>query len=367
MKILLATPYKQTTGGITRWAEYIVDKALEEKSESFVLDVLPMNDPAGEGTSAPQKVSIWLRLIRGTRTYKRVIRDLKHVFKRQRYDVLHIASSGSISFLKDLWMLRIARKHDVKTIVHCHFGRIPQIIQRKGWEWLLFRCVLQCATQVMVIDKASYDAVCSIGYSNVVNVPNPLSPDVVRMVEQADGGARIPRRILFAGHCIQTKGVYELVEACRQIPQVELCLLGFVPPTVKSELEQLANRENWLKIMGNRPFPDVIREMCQCDLFVLPTYTEGFPNVILESMACGCPIITTSVGAIPQMLEIDGASPAGICVPPRDAVALQHAIELLLNDASLKTLFATRAKKYVREKYSLESVWSQMVASWQHV
>ena len=44
------------------------------------------------------------------------------------------------------------------------------------------------------------------------------------------------------------------------------------------------------------------KDYAQADLFVFPSYSEGFPNVILESMAAGCAIVTTNVGAIPQML-----------------------------------------------------------------
>ena len=263
--------------------------------------------------------------------------------------------------------MQIAKRRGVKSVIHCHFGRIPQIIQQKGWEWRLLRRVLSCANQVMVIDQASYDAIRSRGYYNVVNVPNPLSPDVVRMVAQADETNRIPRRILFAGHCIKTKGVFELVEACRQIPQIELRLVGAVMPEIKKELEEIAAGASWLKMSGNLSFEDVIREMLQCDVFVLPTYTEGFPNVILESMACGCPIVTTPVGAIPQMLEIGSNDPAGVCVPPRNVVALKYAIESLLNDSKRKEQLSIRAKTYVTAKYSLETVWAQMVAAWQQM
>ena len=367
MRILLATPYKQSTGGITRWAEHIVAKSLQERTANFMLDVLPMNDPKGNDTSTALHSSLFERLRKGIRTYWQVMKALKQCLASCRYDVLHIASSGSISFLKDLWMMRFAKRHGVKCVVHCHFGRIPQVIAQRGWEWRLLQWVLHAANQVMVIDQASYEAIRAQGYSHVVNVPNPLSPEVVHRVKQTEEVVRIPRRILFAGHCIKTKGVFELVEACCRIPQIELRMLGVIMPDVETALKQLAGKGGWVQMLGNQSFPDVLREMCQCDLFVLPTYTEGFPNVILESMACGCPIVTTPVGAIPQMLEIASDKPAGVCVPVRDVDALQHAIESLLNDPARKRLYSMRAKTYVSEKYSIDAVWSQMVAAWQTI
>lgn len=68
--------------------------------------------------------------------------------------------------------------------------------------------------------------------------------------------------------------------------------------------------------------------MLKCTVFVLPTYTEGFPNVVLESMACGCPIVATSVGAIPEML--DGG--AGIVIEPRNVEQLRDAVAWVLEN-----------------------------------
>ena len=68
MRILLATPYKQSTGGITRWAEYIVEKAQKERSEIFMLEVLPMNDPKSDGLSTALHSSFLSRLQKGIRT-----------------------------------------------------------------------------------------------------------------------------------------------------------------------------------------------------------------------------------------------------------------------------------------------------------
>ena len=104
--------------------------------------------------------------------------------------------------------------------------------------------------------------------------------------------------------------------------------------------------------------------MCQCDIFVLPTYTEGFPNVILESMACGCAIVTTPVGAIPEMLEEENGKHYGLMVEPRNVEQLKSSIEKMLSDIDYKNECRTNVQQRVNERYNIDSVWRQMVDVW---
>ena len=72
------------------------------------------------------------------------------------------------------------------------------------------------------------------------------------------------------------------------------------------------------------------------DIFVLPSYMEGLPNVILEAMASRLPIITTPVGNIPDIVK-EGQT--GIFVPPKDVIKLAQSLEsLFLSDPTRKIL-----------------------------
>lgn len=359
MRILFATPYKKQTGGITRWAEYIVNASMETDS-CVKLDVLPMNPP----TASVEVKGFCQRASVGIRTYCAVLQELKKRLKKDSYDLLHIASSASISLFKDILMIRLAKRSGVKTVLHFHFGRIPELAAKRNWEWRLLYKAVRMSDKTIVIDRLSYDTLIAAGCDNVEFLPNPLSPQVDVLLQKNGKTDRKPRTLLFAGHVIPTKGVYELVDACRQITNVELRVLGAVTSEMRQALMSKVDDAKWLHIIGQKSFEEVVREMCCCDLFVLPTYTEGFPNVILESMACGCPIITTPVGAIPEMLNMESDEPCGVCVGPQCVEELKGAIETLLDDEIQKKEMSQRAYKRVRQMYSLDSVWHQMQGIW---
>ena len=260
-------------------------------------------------------------------------------------------------------MLSIAQRKRIKTVIHFRFGRIPELAIKKNWEWKLLKKVVGLSNTAIVLDKLSYDTLRSYGFKNVEILPNPIAQGVKAIVDNHSELDRVPNTVLFTGHVIKTKGVFELVEACNQIPGVKLRMVGHVDDDMKQKLLQSATCD--LYIVGELPYEEVIKEMLKSDVFVLPTYTEGFPNVILESMAAGCAIVTTSVGAIPQMLEEEDDKHYGLVVKPRDIDSLVCGIRRLLIDDELKEECRKNVKVRVNERYSIEYVWDRMCEIWQ--
>jgi glycosyltransferase involved in cell wall biosynthesis len=100
--------------------------------------------------------------------------------------------------------------------------------------------------------------------------------------------------------------------------------------------------------------------MKQSGFMVLPSHTEGFPNVILEAMSHGLPVVATSVGGIPEILENGG----GIVIPPKDTEALKSAMELLIADEALRETMGEIGRMRVKAMFETEFVVSQLVAVW---
>jgi len=363
----------EAPGGIASWTKNILRYYQNSYNGSDLeLEFFPMERKKFIRPST----QILVRVISGIRDYSSIIKKFKKTVKRQMPDVVHIASSGSLGLLKDLsiqrFVLRYNRKKFTKTriIIHFHFGRIPELKKKGNWEWLLLSYIVKNADRVIVLDSRSLATLKTAGYSNVKLICNPISEELVQLIERNSQVYRIPRKIIFAGHIVPTKGVFELVKACLQIPQVQLTMMGISEIEIETQLLELAKNKgenDWLTIMKNQSQTIVIQEMLSSEVFVLPSYTEGFPNVILESMACGCSIVASSVGAIPEMLDSGSDNPGGICIPPRDADVLCEALAIMLNEKAFAMQCAKNARAKALEKYNSKIIWESLMDVWQEL
>ena len=366
-KVLLCSPLDLSAGsGIARWCNHIQNHFTNNSSSLVDLTIYPMD----RTVYIDESINFLKRAYWGLKDYSLIIKGICTKLSENQYDIVHIASSASISLVKDLFLLQLLSRYKVKTIVHFHFGRIPELYIANNWEWKLICKVAKLATKIIVIDDLSYNTLLKAGIDNVFLLPNPLSPQITEIIANNNDVKRNNRSILFTGHVYKTKGVYELVEACSYIPNITLKIVGKYEEAIKNELLVLALKnksEAWIEFTGNLSFDEVVKEMLKCNVFALPTYTEGFPNVILESMACGCSIVTTNVGAIPEMLNTKEGDYCGKCISPRQVNQLQDAIEYMLNNNEYAEACGQNAQQRVKNCYSMPIVWGLMENIWSNV
>jgi glycosyltransferase involved in cell wall biosynthesis len=128
------------------------------------------------------------------------------------------------------------------------------------------------------------------------------------------------------------KGLRELVEAAvflhPQRPTLNVYLVGEGP--AKSLIEsaiQANNAASYIHMMPGCSFDEVAVWMAASNLVTLPSYNEGCPNVILEALACGRPVVATNVGGIPEIMSEE----FGCLVPPREPIQLANALASVLD------------------------------------
>jgi glycosyltransferase involved in cell wall biosynthesis len=138
--------------------------------------------------------------------------------------------------------------------------------------------------------------------------------------------------ILYVGNVIPSKGVLDLIEAFIGLtafrPQAKLAIIGDgeAAATLKTRAAE-AGIPDRLLMLGRRKSPEVAEWMRKAAIFCLPSHSEGCPNVIVEALACGRPIVATNVGGIPELVD----QQCGILVPPHDPVQLRQALENALS------------------------------------
>lgn len=369
MKILFCTPYIESpdvvSSGIGTWARNIM--AYNQKTGNSI-DIVPV--------SFDRHTHIEEYTVGGFRRYYTGIKEVgKCVIKAfckmstEKPDMIHICTSGYLGFIKDIILAQAARRRGIQSIVHLHFGRVPSIVEENGFEYKLLRKLLSVADKVIVIDGESYKTLTKLHYRNVAYIPNPIPDAFLQEVEKQAG--QIERKCntaVFVGHVIPTKGVAELVEGCCQVAGLSLRIIGKCTDEMRAMLSSLATkRENgkWLNIIGEIPYEKVVTEMLQADTFLFPSYTEAFPNVILEAMACGCAIASSNVGAIPEILDCEGET-AGICFPAQSPEEVTKATNKLYSDKAYRTQLTEKAKKKLYDTYTTEKIWPQLLNIWRN-
>lgn len=294
--------------------------------------------------------------------------------KSFRPRAVSISSSASLGLLRDIVLVALARMMGLKSRVSFHFGRIPELAQQRNWEWYLLSWVVRLANEVTVLDCRSM-AVLSAHFPNecVRQLPNALDFSWIDEI-RSRSGLRQPARpvplVVYVGVVMPTKGVVELVEASSAILDLDfqLTLVGPAPPAMREKLNDLAAKRNdggWLTFAGALSRDEAVEHIAAADVLVLPSYTEGFPEAVLEAMACGVAIVATAVGAIPEMLIGRGGEPAGVTVPPRDIESLKEALEDLLRNPGKRRELGAAARAKSEANYQISDLarhWAELWA-----
>jgi glycosyltransferase involved in cell wall biosynthesis len=154
-----------------------------------------------------------------------------------------------------------------------------------------------------------------------------------RAARQRTGLSLDRRIILYVGNLKASKGALDLVEAARQLitpsPDHPLIVLVGGGPA-QGALEEAIRRHDLaehVRLAGPQPHGEIPLWIASADLLCLPSHNEGCPNVVLEALACGRPVVASRVGAVPEFVDGD----SGAVVPPREPEQLAAALAAVVS------------------------------------
>jgi len=269
---------------------------------------------------------------------------LARALARHEPEVVYIPIAGTWSgFLRDAALGWLARRTRARVIGHQHAGDIPQVLARRGRDARLVDDGFAQFHRLLVLGERWRTMFTEHGLA----MPIEICPSTFRreMFERGRACARDERtgtvRILFLGQVGRRKGVLDLLDATARLlthgRDVTVTIAG--PDQQPGERNAAMARATERSLGALAQFPGAVhgealyRLFEQHDLFVLPSYNEGIPAVLYEAGAFGLPVVTTPVGAIPDLIR-DGSN--GLLVAPGDLDALSAAIDRLVQDAALR-------------------------------
>lgn len=179
-----------------------------------------------------------------------------------------------------------------------------------------------------------------------------VDPGEFHQVEHAGEG----RRLLFVGRLASVKGLPVLLEAVARLrerhPAIELVVIG--DGAERPELERAAARlglDGNVRFLGYRSQEEIRRQLVDADVFVLPSFAEGVPAVLMEALASGVPAVATNVGGTSELL-IDGVN--GCLVAPGDQRVLVESIGRLMADGQLRSRLGRAGRRTIETDFNLE-------------
>jgi len=270
-----------------------------------------------------------------------------------------IAIAQSFDFYSNLMLIPAARWARVPVVIGAHRNLGHSLTPLKS---AVQHMAFSLCDRVVCNSRAAASRLIGQGVpeSKVLVISNGLPPQA--FAEAVPALPRLPGRLRvgFVARMNDAVKNHEgfLRAAARvasQLPDVEFVLVG--DGHLRPALEGLAQRlglAGSVRFLGERS--DIPAVMAALDVMVLFSHSESLPNVVLEAMAAGVPVVASRVGGVPELVRHDET---GLLVAPGDEDELAAAVTQLLTQPSVRARYGRRAREVARANFSLEIITRQ--------
>ncbi len=346
-RLLLLSPLPPPSGGIATWTQAILNSALTRDYDIDVVNSAPSGSKTVSGKSrfrldrVRDSIStLWIMALR---------------LLRSSPDIVHVNTSYQWGFLRDGCAIWVASMFRCRTVLHFRGGDFPEFLRtRPKVVRSLVIATLQRADRMIALTESTRVFLSQYERHGATEfVPNFVDLRDFEDIPDRQSRTR-PVEILFVGWIIEAKGVNELLAAAQSIPGAHWTLVGPQSDEFQDRIRPvLADLGERVDLVPAMPRAEVIDLYRRSDVFVLPSWREGFPNVVLEAMASGLPVVATTVGAIPNAVT-DGVE--GFLVMPKDVGGLTSAVLRLVESRTLRLEMGARARHRVEREFAMDRV-----------
>ncbi len=353
LHVLIATPYgKHGKGGIDRMMDVVREQVRQNPGCGVELRFLTTR---GSG-------SVFLSIF----TYfLPSVFSLIFISLTWRIDVFHVNIVQYGSTIRKLILCYVARALGTPYVLHLHGSRY-----RQYWSSVCpflsrrIRDVFNGAAQVLVLGRIWSDFIAGQAPAARISVLQNATVAPAKIRAHSNGGK--PVHILFLGRIGDRKGVPELVQALARLGSSSswcATIAGdgdIAPFEAQIAAQGLGDRVAFPGWAGPE---DVERLLASADILVLPSHNENLPLSVIEGMAHGLAVVTTPVGAVPDIIA-DGET--GLLCPPGDAIQLAGALQRVVDDAVLRAKLGRSARAFHAENLNVDTYLSKLISVWEN-
>jgi glycosyltransferase involved in cell wall biosynthesis len=270
--------------------------------------------------------------------------------------LVHVKATVGVNYWQGACYSIIARLLRKPTLLQLHGGDLDAWYLEHGTLGRFgIRTCLKIPSEVIVLSEYWRSFVASLAPRQHIRiVPNGVRVD---LAEPRTRPSDTELRILTLGALGVRKGHFEILEAAAQLPPTGLRFLFAGEDEFGGEEAELRTRAAALGIADRVEFVGAVtgtakwRLLANTDLFLLPSRGENMPNAVLEAMAAGLPVVCTSVGALPEMLDV-----GAIFVPTNDAAAIANAIREVAADPARRTAMGRANRERAESRFAFGAI-----------
>jgi len=281
---------------------------------------------------------------------------------KEKFDVIHVHSHLYFSSIQAA-ILRVFRKYPLLLHIHGGLGIPPmrdtpftqkfaKVAYDKAISAPLFKIADKIAS-VCKYDLKTLKEKYKVPPKKLVYVPNAVDNELFKEVKPFEERINEDVKIAFVGDMEIWKGPELVLKAHRILEKenikTELIMIG--EGSLRQKLQRSSN--NRVKFTGQIPHEKVIEILGESNIFTLPSLWEGAPTTILEAMASTTPVVASSVGGIPELIENEKT---GLIVPPSNSIELAKSLKRLIQEPDLCENIAKNAKVKVSEENDFQKV-----------
>ena len=365
LRILLIGPVPPPLGGIVRYCQDMIHSELADQHD---ITLFQDNIPAQyrpQITTAKNTWNIFKRdgLYSTMKVFGFVSKkmlELDRLLRRESFDILHVLSTAGFGFFRNTFHIQLAKRHGVKTVFHL-LGQIDDLYNHGGDSMKrLVSYSLNRADVHIVQSPQLANVVRKMTVRPVYPILNGVPTDALRPPDLFAHSMGSDLVIITVGYLGFQKGTYDIIEAVSQLikqhPNITFKFVGggeiehFQKLVASKKLE---DRIQFIGVVDDQTRTELLQ---QADIFLLPSHAEGQPIALLEAIAAGLPVISSTVGSIPEVVKENN----GFLVTPGDIEGIVRALEKLVVDQALREQLGRFNVEEAARQYALPRVFDEI-------